>query len=68
MGGVGGPIDLASACQMMLKLQFFPRVLSKIVNASQYLKIPALSMRIRRRGKCDKICCVRCYFCVLIVV
>ena len=30
-GGGGGPIDFVSACQMMLKLQLFPRVLSKIV-------------------------------------
>ena len=32
-GGGGGeePIDFVSACQMILKLEFFPRVLCKIV-------------------------------------
>ena len=38
--GVGGkgPIYFVSACQMMLTLEFFPRVLSKIVGTTESRK------------------------------
>ena len=42
-GGGEGPIYFVGACQMMLNLEFFPRVLSKIVDVPDFLGSVQLS-------------------------
>ena len=57
-GGREGPIYFVGACQMMLKLEFFPRVLSKIVDVPDFLGSVQLSAVLGTAHLLRKVLCL----------